>query len=105
MGLFSKGARAALPTLVFAKEVVNNRFFEGRTDDRDHTKAIFNAWNEEVQRTVPPDRLLVFDVKEGWEPLCRFLDVPVPATPFPHANRGDTFEKDFLKRIKSDAKH
>lgn len=62
-------------------------------------KAIFNAWNEEVQRTVPPDRLLVFEVKDGWEPLCRFLGVPVPSTPFPHANKGDSFEKDFVKRI------
>jgi hypothetical protein len=40
-----------------------------------------------VQATVPADRLLVFDVKQGWEPLCRFLDVPVPAgEPFPHIN-------------------
>lgn len=103
VGLFSKKARAGVQTINFAKDVVNH-FFEGRTGDREHTKAIFNAWNEEVQRTVPPDRLLVFEVREGWEPLCRFLDVPVPATPFPHANKGDTFEKDFLKRIRSEAK-
>ena len=99
MGLFSKGARAALPTLIFAKEVVNNHFFEGRTDDRDHTKAIFNAWNEDVQRTVPPDRLLVFDVKDGWEPLCRFLGVPIPSAPFPHANSGEDFKKNNVRRF------
>jgi hypothetical protein len=34
----------------------------------------------------PANRLLIFDVKEGWAPLCRFLDVPVPDTPFPHVN-------------------
>lgn len=102
--LFSKKARASLPTIPFAREVVNNRFFEGRTNDREHTKAIFNAWNEEVKRTVPPDRLLVFEVHEGWEPLCRFLNVPVPATPFPHVNKSDTFEKDLLERIKPNTK-
>ncbi|GLW63775.1 sulfotransferase family protein [Actinomadura rubrobrunea] len=39
-----------------------------------------------VRATVPADRLLVFDVREGWGPLCRFLDVPVPDEPFPHLN-------------------
>jgi hypothetical protein len=44
-----------------------------------------------VQRSVPAGRLLTYDVSEGWEPLCRFLGVPVPATPFPAANRRDEF--------------
>ena len=35
---------------------------------------------------MPADRLLVFDVKQGWEPLCAFLGVLVPDTPFPHVN-------------------
>lgn len=47
---------------------------------------VFNQHNETVQRTVPPARLLIYDVKQGWEPLCAFLDVPVPAFPFPHQN-------------------
>ncbi len=98
-GLFSKKARAVPAALEYATEIVHRRFFEDRTHDREHVKAIFNAWNEEVKRTIPPDRLLVFEVKDGWEPLCRFLGVPVPAAPFPHANKGDSFEKDLLKRI------
>ena len=41
-------------------------------------------------QSAPKDKLLVYSVKEGWEPLCKFLDVPVPSTPFPHKNkRGD----------------
>jgi hypothetical protein len=43
-------------------------------------------FNEEVKQTVPADRLLVWCVSEGWEPLCDFLDVRVPAMPFPHLN-------------------
>ena len=46
----------------------------------------FTAHNEAVKRTIPADRLLVFQVKEGWEPLCAFLGVPVPDTPFPRSN-------------------
>jgi hypothetical protein len=47
--------------------------------------------SEEVKRTVPAERLLVWDVAEGWEPLCEFLEVPVPDGPLPHANDRGTF--------------
>jgi len=47
-------------------------------------------YQEEVQETVPSDRLLVWSVREGWEPLCEFLEVPVPDEPFPRLN--DTAE-------------
>ncbi|XWW94837.1 hypothetical protein V2A60_002785 [Cordyceps javanica] len=39
-----------------------------------------------VRRLVPAERLLEFDLRDGWEPLCKFLDVPVPDVPFPHLN-------------------
>jgi hypothetical protein len=39
-----------------------------------------------VKRRVPPERLLVYDVKEGWDPLCEFLGVPEPEEPFPRFN-------------------
>ena len=40
-------------------------------------------------RTAPPERLLVYEVKQGWEPLCTFLGVPVPKTLFSHVNDSD----------------
>ncbi|WP_456429985.1 sulfotransferase family protein [Rhodocaloribacter sp.] len=46
----------------------------------------FTAHNEAVKCTIPADRLLVYQVKDGWEPLCAFLGVPVPAGPFPRTN-------------------
>jgi hypothetical protein len=60
--------------------------FDGRFADRDHAIAVFERHVAHVRATCPPDRLLVFDVAEGWEPLCAFLDVPAPATPFPRLN-------------------
>jgi hypothetical protein len=51
----------------------------------------FLAHNEEVKRVVPPGRLLVWEVTDGWEPLCEFLDVPVPDQPLPHVNDRGTF--------------
>lgn len=65
--------------------------FEGRIHDREHAIAAYNAHNERVRRTIPPERLLVYDVREGWEPLCRFLGEPVPAMPFPRANSAEDF--------------
>jgi hypothetical protein len=50
--------------------------------------------HEQVKRTVAPERLLVWEVGEGWEPLCEFLEVPVPEGPLPHANdRGEFVER------------
>jgi len=46
----------------------------------------FVAHNEAVKATIPPERLLVFDVREGWDPLCAFLGVPVPDNAFPRTN-------------------
>ena len=41
---------------------------------------------KEIQTLVPPEKLLLFQVQEGWEPLCTFLGVPIPDVPFPHKN-------------------
>lgn len=43
-------------------------------------------YNDEVRRAVPPERLLVWSAADGWEPMCEFLGVPVPSTPFPRVN-------------------
>ena len=40
----------------------------------------------QVRVFVPPEQLLIFDVKEGWAPLCHFLELPVPDIPFPNIN-------------------
>jgi hypothetical protein len=48
-------------------------------------------YHEEVQRTVPSDRLLVWSVSDGWAPLCEFLELPIPEMPFPHLNDSQQF--------------
>ncbi len=69
-----------------AEQLFWQGFFEDHFEERAAAIARFQQWNAEVQRRVPPERLLVYDVKEGWEPLCAFLGVPVPDEPFPHLN-------------------
>ena len=51
--------------------------------------------------TVPPERLLVYRVSEGWDPLCRFLGVPVPNTPFPSENSREEFKARVAARAAS----
>lgn len=46
----------------------------------------FRRHTEEVRQTIPPERLLVYEVGQGWAPLCAFLDVAVPDVPFPSEN-------------------
>jgi hypothetical protein len=85
-------ARARVGRLIGA--MVWQGTFGGVFEDRERAIAVYEAHNREVQEAVPADKLLVFDVKEGWGPLCRFLDVPVPANePFPHLNDAASFRQ------------
>ena len=67
--------------------------FDGRIHDRDHATQVFRAHNERVKNAIPAERLLVYEVSEGWDPLCRFLGLPVPAIPFPKTNTSEDFAK------------
>ncbi|HKH09518.1 MAG TPA: sulfotransferase [Rubrobacter sp.] len=82
-GLFAPGATGIAR---LADEILWDGTFEGRFEDRRHAIETFLRHNGDVRRHVPPERLLVYDVKEGWEPLCDFLNVGVPDEPFPHLN-------------------
>ena len=63
----------------------------GGSLDRESALAAYRRRTEDVRAAIPPERLLVFDVAQGWEPLCRFLGVPVPDMPFPRVNSTEEF--------------
>ena len=67
--------------------------FGGHIHDRPFMVEYFKRHNAEVQRSVPADRLLVYEVTQGWEPLCRFLAVPVPDMPFPRINTREDWSR------------
>ena len=60
--------------------------FGGRIGDIDYLIDVFRRHDEAVKAHVDPDRLLVFEVSDSWEPLCRHLAVPVPNEQFPCIN-------------------
>jgi predicted naringenin-chalcone synthase len=65
--------------------------FEGRFAEREHALSLYARHNEEVMSTVPRERLLVYEVEQGWEPLSAFLGVASPVVPFPHLNSSESF--------------
>ena len=73
--------------------IVENTF--GGSLDKDNAIAVFNAHNEEVRRSVPREKLLVYEFGDGWEPLCAFLDMPVPSAPYPKVNTTEDFASHF----------
>lgn len=81
-----------------AFEIVVNQTFDGRLEDKAHALGVYEAHIAEVQRSIAPERLLTFDVAEGWKPLCAFLEVPVPEEPFPRTNSTEEFQARIVNR-------
>ena len=96
MGLFKPEFKNRLAAWEISERLIWQGIFQSRFTDKAFAIELFNQHSAEVKRTVPSDRLLVYNLKEGWEPLCRFLEVPTPDQPFPHLN--DTAS--FLERRK-----
>ena len=67
-------------------------------DGKQASISYYNKWVAEVQKTVPAENLLVFNVKEGWPPLCHFLGLPQPLLPFPRTNDSNTKNAQYTKR-------
>merc|ERR1712235_179095 len=66
------------------------------TREETRLKRGYRKHNAYVIATVPKENLLVWNLKEGWEPLCKFLNKPIPNEPIPHDNR--TGDKEFMER-------
>ena len=67
--------------------------FSYRFEDRESTIKVFNDHVEEVKRVIPEEKLLMHSPKDVWEPLCEFLDVPIPEEPYPWVNDSKVFAK------------
>ncbi len=87
---------ARLAHRAMTRELIIDRTFGGKLDDRDHAVGVYERHNQAVRGSLAPDRLLEFDPGDGWDPLCRFLDRPVPNVPYPHSNT----RKDFVSRLR-----
>ncbi len=80
-------------------KLVWGRALAGVMGEKARAVARYNAYIEEVKCAVPPEKLLVFSVTDGWGPLCRFLGVPEPQEPFPQLNDRESIKKAIRKLI------
>ena len=70
------------------------KWTENVYDNEENAKNVYNAWIECIKKNVPKDKLLVFNVKEGWNPLCKFLEIDdIPKEPFPRSNESKELAK------------
>jgi hypothetical protein len=79
-----------LPWIDMAARVIAKTGFVSGLDSA-KLRQVFEGHNEAVRATIPAQQLLVYQVKEGWEPLCKFLGLPVPAEAFPRTNDRSEF--------------
>jgi len=86
------------------REIIFTRTFGGLLTDREQCQAVVAQHNKTVQESIAADRLLVYDVKDGWESLCAFLDVPVPEDePFPRVNDTASFQAEERRERRAQA--
>ena len=87
-----QGSLAGSPAEAMMRGAVLDAFGD-RLNDRAFMTDWFERRNQTVIDALPPERLLVYSPREGWEPLCSFLGVPVPDGPFPRVNSRDELEQ------------
>ncbi len=91
--IFAIRDETAAPTDAFVSMIrkVVYKMFDFRVHDRDWAISVFERHNAEARAAIPADRLLVYEVAQGWAPLCEFLGAPVPDGPMPKVNTTEEF--------------
>lgn len=93
--LVGDGPGAPPEVLMMIRTLIWDTTFEDRFAEKDFALEVFNRHNEEVKQVVPADQLLVYEIQQGWAPICEFLGVETPDTEFPHLNDAETFRQMF----------
>ena len=78
-----------------------NDYLQDQMHDKEHLIQRFEDHVAAVREAIPSERLLEFDVAEGWQPLCEFLDLPIPEGEFPRINDAET-TKEIIAKLISD---
>ncbi|MDJ0700522.1 MAG: sulfotransferase [Woeseiaceae bacterium] len=77
--------------LEMAQTMIAEQTFDDAMQDETVLRGKYRERTEQVLDEIPAERLLVYDVADGWKPLCEFLGVDVPATDFPRTNNVEEF--------------
>ncbi len=93
--LVGGGSGAPPEVLGMIKQLIWDTTFQDRFADKDVAISVFEQHNEADKQHVPADQLLVWEVTQGWGPLCEFLGADVPEGDFPHLNDAESFRRMF----------
>jgi Sulfotransferase domain len=93
--LVGDGPAAPPEVLGMIKQLIWDTTFEDRFAEKDFAIEVFERHNARVKETVPAEQLLVYEISQGWEPICELLGVPVPDETFPHLNDAESFRQMF----------
>ena len=90
--LTSSRLRRVARCIKFFKSCFFGTQFQHRLADKEFARSVWEQHITEVKSHVPEEQLLIYDVRQGWEPLCEFLKLPVPQEPLPHLNKKEHFK-------------
>ena len=100
--LTSARARNVVKCIKWFKKVFFADNLQGKFGDKEFAKKFWEDHIAEIKANVPTDKLLVYDVRDGWAPLCKFLGVPEPSEPLPHLNKKENFKAMLPKLMKGE---
>lgn len=102
--IFNKNLRNTFKCIKFMRKTFLVKQFDGQFESKSKAKEVFNNHIEDVIAYVPKEKLLVFEPSQGWEPLCAFLNLPIPKDDFPHLNKKEHFHEMVKGMIKDASK-
>jgi len=100
--LFNTRARKVVKCIKWFKKVFFADELQGKFGNKDFAKKFWEDHIAQIKSSVPEDKLLVYDVRDGWGPLCKFLGVDEPAEPLPHLNKKENFKEMLPKLMKGE---
>jgi len=98
--LFNPRLRSVIKCVKFGKGTIFGVTLQDKFMDKAFAEKMFNKHIEDVKAYVPADKLLVYDVSEGWGPLCKFLGVPEPNEEPLHLNKKEDFKVMLVELMK-----
>jgi len=103
--LLNKNLRAIFKCVKFMRRVYLLGQFDNQFNNKEQAKKVYFKHIKEVVGHVPEKQLLIYDVAQGWEPLCQFLELPIPPQEFPHLNKRENFHNMVKKMIAKASKN
>ena len=98
--LFNARVRRVIKVIKWFRKVFFANELQGKFEDKAFAEKFWNDHIADVKANVPADKLLVYDVRDGWAPLCKFLGVAEPKDPLPHLNKKENFKEMLPKLMK-----